>query len=559
MLNLAHMTLGTWPDGVPEPFRIVPECFASDYPLPRLTDVAPECGLAHSSISGGVCTEDFDRDGFLDVMVSSMGFTDQMRLFRSDGDGKFTDRTVEAGLTGLTGGLNMVHADYDNDGWADVLVLRGAWLGDSGTFPNSLLRNHGDGTFEDVTEAAGVLSFHPTQTAQWADFNLDGWLDLVIGNETHPSCAADHPCELFLNQRDGTFREVAAQVGSAIVAFVKGVAVADYDNDGRPDLFVSRRLEPKTLLRNVPDATPGGPGFKFVDVAEAVGIKGPMVSFPCWFFDYDNDGWLDLFCASNAGFGKVGVEGIGSFLAGRADPRVETLTLYRNQGDGTYKHAARELGLKRAILTMGSNFGDLDNDGWLDMVLGNGAPSLAALLPNKAFRNDGGKCFQDVTTAAGLGHLQKGHGVAFADLDNDGDQDIFCELGGFFPTDVYPSAVFENPGNANHWVTLRLEGVKANRSAIGARIRVDVTTPAGPRSIHLVCGTGGSFGSQSLQQEIGLGDATAIDRIFVRWPGSGTEQTLPGPTPDACYRIREDVTACEPVAMKRFKLGGGER
>jgi hypothetical protein len=557
MLNLAHMTLGSWPDAVPERFRIGPERFASDHPLPRFADVAPQCGLAHSSISGGVCLEDFDRDGFLDVLVSSMGFTDQLRLFRSNGDGTFADRTTEAKLTGLTGGLNLVHADYDNDGFADVFVLRGAWLGDSGEFPNSLLRNRGDGTFEDVTEAAGMLTFHPTQTAAWADFDGDGWLDLVVGNETQPNLETQRPCELWHNQRDGTFLDVAARVGADVVGFVKGVAVGDYDNDGRPDVLYSRRMDRKVLLHNVPAPAGAVPGFRFVDTADEMNLSGPNVSFPAWFFDFDNDGMQDLLIAANAGFGPVASDGIGAFLAGRGDG-IETIALYRNKGD-RFIHVSKKQRLDRAILTMGSNYGDLDNDGWLDIVLGNGAPSLAALLPNKAFRNDRGNGFQDVTTAGGFGHLQKGHGVAFADLDNDGDQDVFCELGGFFPTDVYPSALFENPGNANHWITLRLEGVKANRSAIGARLRVDLVTPGGPRSVHLTCGTGGSFGSSSLQQEMGLGDATAIERIVIRWPGSGTVQELEGPPLDGCYRIREDATACEPVVLKKLKLGGGER
>ncbi len=560
MLNLAHMTLGTWPDGVPKQYLISPSRFASDYDLPHFSDVAADCGLGISTISGGVCTEDFDRDGFLDVMVCSIGFHDPMHYFHSNGDGTFTDRTAEAGLTGLTGGLNMIHADYDNDGWTDLFVLRGAWLDQWGQIPNSLIRNCGDGTFEDVTEAAGLLSFHPTQTGQFADFNGDGWLDLVIGNETQNRDHGGHPAELYVSNRDGTFRNVASEVGADLVAFTKSVAVGDYDNDGRPDLFFSRRAEMNTLLRNVPDPRPDGPGFRMVDVSREAGIRGPRMSFPSWFFDFDNDGDLDLFVATNSGFGAKGPqEGIGEFIAGKPGPAVEFPILYRNRGNGKFEDATKALGGMRAILSMGSNIGDFDNDGWLDMYLGNGAPSFAALLPNKAFRNDGGKSFQDVTTAGGFGHLQKGHGVAFADLDNDGDQDVFCEVGGFYTGDVYPEVLFENPGTPNHWVTLRLEGVKANRSAIGARIRVDLATPAGKRSLHLVCGTGGSFGSQSLQQEIGLGDATAIESIFIRWPGSGTEQTLPGPALDHCYSIVEGAAASVPVEMKLIKLGGGSR
>ncbi len=560
MLNLAHMTLGTWPAEVPSQYLIPPERFASDYDLPRFQEVAADCGLGLSTISGGVSTEDFDRDGFLDVMVCSIGFHDQMHYFHSNGDGTFSDRTVAAGLTGLTGGLNLIHADYDNDGWTDVFVLRGAWLDQWGLIPNSLLRNRGDGTFEDVTEAAGVLSFHPTQTGQFADFNGDGWLDLVIGNETANREGTIHPAELFLSHRDGTFREVASEVGAAVIGFTKSVAVGDYDNDGRPDLFYSRRGEPNLLLHNVPDERAGGPGFRMVDVSAEAGIGGPIMSFPSWFFDFDNDGDLDLFVATNSGFGfgaQGATESIGEFIAAKPGSTFELPVLYRNLGNGKFEDATKAIGGIRAILSMGSNYGDLDNDGWLDLYLGNGAPSLAALIPNKAFRNAGGQHFQDVTTAGGLGHLQKGHGVAFADLDNDGDQDLFCELGGFFTGDFYPEALFENPGTPNHWVTLRLAGVKANRSAIGARIRVDLATPAGKRSLHLVCGTGGSFGASSLQQEIGLGDATAIEAIFIRWPGSATEQTLPGPALDHCYRIAEGSAVCEPVAMKKIHLGGG--
>jgi hypothetical protein len=538
---------------VPEKFRIGPERFASEYEMPRFRDVAEECGVALNTIAGGVCSEDFDHDGFIDLMVSSMGLSDQIHFLKSNGDGTFTDRTEAAGLTGIVGGLNMIHADYDNDGWEDVFVLRGAWYDEGGEIPNSLLRNRGDGTFDDVTEAAGVLSSHPTQTGVFADFDGDGWLDLVIGNETQ-SNKRPHPCELYLNQRDGTFKDVAAQVNANVVAFVKAVAVGDYDDDGRPDLFFSRRGQASILRRNVPDPTPGSVGFKFVDAPEASQPSKTTMNFPSWFFDYDNDGRLDLFIATNAGFTQKQGDSIGEFIAG-APNNLEMPALYHNEGGGKFKEVAAEMGIARAILTMGSNYGDFDNDGWLDVYLGNGAPSYSALLPNKAFRNDGGKRFQDVTTSLGLGHLQKGHGIAFADFDNDGDQDIYLETGGAYSGDVYPACLFENPGNSNHWITLRLQGVKANRSAMGARIRVDVETPHGERSIHVVCGTGGSFGSSSLQQEIGLGDATAVNRIFVRWPGSDTKQTIGGAKLDRVYRMVEGKDELEEVAVKKFKLG----
>ncbi|MBL8843268.1 MAG: CRTAC1 family protein [Planctomycetes bacterium] len=555
LLNLAHMTLGTWPDGVPEAFRIGRERFASEWDLPRWRDVAGECGVAHSTISGGACIEDFDRDGDLDLLCSSMGWDDPLRYYVSNGDGTFTDRAKEAGIDVLCGGLNCLQADYDNDGFADVLVLRGGWLQDMGRIPNSLLRNRGDGTFEDVTEAAGVLSWHPTQAAVFADFDGDGWLDLAIGNESSRG-GRNHPCELYWNQRDGTFREIAAEVGAAHCAMVKGIAAADVDDDGRPELFLSCRAGTDVLLHNRPDPTPGSPGFRFVDITRSAGTIGPEMSFPCWFFDYDNDGREDLFVATNAGFNGGTYDTVGTFMCGRAVEGLEMPKLYRNLGGLRFEDVSAAVRVDRAALTMGSNFGDLDADGWLDLYLGNGGPDLGALLPNVALRNDRGVVFQEVTTTAGLGHLQKGHGVAFGDLDHDGDEDLYEELGGFVSSDFYPAVLFENPTTGRRFITLRLEGVKANRAAIGARVRVDLATPSGPRSLHRTVGTGGSFGSSSLQQEIGLGDATAITAIHVRWPGSGTVQELPGPAMDAVYRLVEGG-ALEPVAVKPFRLGGG--
>src|SRR6185503_10312692 len=154
---------------------------------------------------------------------------------------------------------------------------------------------------------------------------------------------------------------------------------------------------------------------------------------------------------------------------------------------------------------MGCNFGDFDNDGWIDFYLGTGDPNLANLMPNRAFRNAEGRFFQDVTTSSGMGHLQKGHGVSFADLDNDGDQDIYHSVGGAYEGDFYRNALFENPGNSNRWITLKLEGVKSNRPALGARIKVVLDTKSGERAIHRVVSTGSTFGNNPFRQEIGLG------------------------------------------------------
>ncbi|HTI73037.1 MAG TPA: VCBS repeat-containing protein, partial [Candidatus Limnocylindria bacterium] len=176
LLNIAYMTLGEYPDKVPAKWLVPTNVFQSEYNLPRFPDGAAAAGLDVEGLAGGCIAEDFDGDGLLDVMISSWSIAGQLRFFHNNGDGTFAERTQEAGLTGLLGGLHIVQTDYNNDGLMDVLVLRGAWMGRAGRLPNSLLKNNGDGTFEDVTDAAGLLSFHPTQSAAWFDFDGDGWL-----------------------------------------------------------------------------------------------------------------------------------------------------------------------------------------------------------------------------------------------------------------------------------------------------------------------------------------------------------------------------------------------
>jgi hypothetical protein len=541
LLNIGFMTLGEYPDGVPAKWLIPPGVFDSEYDIGRFPDVAVDLGLDLVGLAGGAIIEDFDGDGNLDVMRSSWGLSDQLRYFRSNGDGIFTERTAEAGLLGITGGLNITHTDFNNDGHPDVLVLRGAWFFDEGRHPKSLLRNNGDGTFEDVTFDAGMLSPHPTQAAAWADFDNDGWLDVYIGHESW--AAGTHPCELYRNNRDGTFTEIAASAGVAHVGFIKGVAAGDYDNDGLPDLYLSDRGGRNVLFHN--DGS-----MRFSNASKAAGVDEALSSFPAWFFDYDNDGWLDLF-VSGFQWSSVG-DGCADYLG--LPHKASMPRLYRNRGDGTFANVTAEAGLNRLLLTMGSNYGDLDNDGWLDMYLGTGEPDYRGLTPNRAFRNDGGRRFQDVTTSGGFGNIQKGHGVAFGDLDNDGDQDIWVTMGGAYSGDLYHSLLFLNPGHGNRWITLRLEGVRSNRAAIGARVRVRVETPRGDRDIHVVAGTGGSFGSSSLQQEIGLGDAKAIRSVEITWPASGTVQRIEGLSMDRAYRIREGEPEAVPVAMKSFCL-----
>jgi hypothetical protein len=545
LLNIAYMTVGEYPHNVPERWLIPPEAFESDYDIKRFYDVAPNLGLDVVGMAGGSIMEDFDGDGYLDIMASSWGLRDQLRYFRNNGDGTFTELTEAAGLKGITGGLNMCHADYNNDGYPDVIVLRGAWLNEHGLHPNSLLRNNGDGTFDDVTEEAGVLSFHPTPTAAWGDYNNDGWIDLYIGNESTET--SHHPCELYHNNGDGTFTEVAAIVGVAAGGFVKGVAWGDYNNDGLLDIYVSRLYEPNILYRNEGKDASGRWSFK--DVSAEAGVTEPIYSFPTWFWDFDNDGWLDIFVSGYyAPHGAVAADYLG-LPTGAERPR-----LYRNNGDGTFTDVTKACNLYKVLYTMGCNFGDLDNDGFLDFYVSTGDPDFRSLMPNRMFRNAEGQYFQDVTASGGFGHLQKGNGVSFGDLDNDGDQDIYTVIGGLLPGDGFYNALFENPGHGNHWITLKLEGVQTNRAAIGARIKVSVSTENEIRDIYATVTTGGSFGASSLQQEIGLGQATSIHEIEISWPTTGKVQIFKDVEMDQMLKIQEGDPVPVSVKLKPFDL-----
>jgi tetratricopeptide (TPR) repeat protein len=549
LLNLAYMAVGEYPDKIPNRRLIPPKVFESEYEIGRFRDVAAERGLTVDGLAGGSIMEDFDVDGHLDIVTSSWGLRDPLRYFRNDGNGSFSEWTRKAGLDGQWGGLNLVQGDYNNDGYPDILVLRGAWLGffgpHQGDLPNSLLRNNGDGTFTDVTRESGLLSFHASSSAAWADYDLDGWLDLFIANES--TRHEIHPCELFHNNRDGTFTEVASSVGLNAIGVVKGAVWGDYNNDRYPDLYLSRFAESNLLYRN--DGARGS-GWRFTEVSRQARVTEPKLSFPVWFWDYDNDGWEDILVASFASYFE---DALGAVAADYLKlSKAEHSRLYRNNHDGTFADVTREAKMDAVLLTMGANFGDLDNDGFLDCYFGTGQPNLSSLVPNRMFRNDRGRYFQDVTTSGGFGHLQKGHGISFGDIDNDGDQDIYAVFGGAYSGDTFPDALFENPGNSNHWVTLRLQGVTCNRSAVGARVKITVLTDEGSRSIYSTVGAGGSFGASSLQQEIGLGKAKAIRSIEIRWPvKKGSAQVFADVPMDRIVRIRQGDP--HPVVVNRVK------
>ncbi len=507
LLNIAYMTLGKYPHKVPDQIRIDPHLLESATEFPRFQNIASDVGIATLSLSGGAVIDDFDGDGDLDQMTSSCGFADQLRFFRNV-DGSFRDATDEANLTGLYGGLNLVQADYDNDDDIDVFVMRGAWLGEMGQMPNSLLQNDGTGKFQDVTFASGLADQNfPTQTAVWADFNNDGHLDLYVGNE-------DYPSQLFENDGRGRFRDVAAKGNVENRRFTKGVTAADFNDDGYPDIYVSNLGGNNRLYQNNRDGT-------FIDVAESLQVTEPQSSLPTWFWDYNQDGVLDIFVASYSD--KMAYV---SHKFYQQPPAMEFDCLYEGNGNGGFREVAASRKLLDLTQAMGSNFGDLDNDGYPDFYLGTGYPQYEGLVPNLMYWNRGGRAFADVTTGGGFGHLQKGHAVIFSDIDNDGDQDVFQQMGGAYPGDRAADCLYENPGLGNSWVKIKLVGIKSNRSGIGVRIRATITEGDRSRNVYKWVNSGGSFGGSPLRQEIGLGKADSIDHLEVYWPTTNRRQSF---------------------------------
>ncbi len=534
LINLAYMVKGDYPDKVPHRW-LIPQLTPSDsITFPEFTEIAESAGLDHISLAGGSIADDFDGDGLIDIMVSSWGVDNQLHYFKNMGNRGFEDRTESANLIGITGGLNMVHGDYDNDGWVDVFVLRGGWFGEDGNHPNSLLKNNGDGTFTDVTISTNIYSEHPTQTASWGDFNNDGWLDLFIGNESAEGF--NHISELYQNNGDGTFSDVAQAHNINAIGFIKAVIWGDINNDGFLDLYISRLGEPNLLFQN------SGPenNYHFKEISKKSGVTEPLNSFPAWFWDFNNDGWEDIWVSGyDNTSGHVAMDYLGLKHDGES-PR-----LYQNNKDGTFTDVTKKANLDHPILTMGSNFGDLNNDGFLDFYAGTGDPDYRSIQPNRMFLNNRGESFDDVTFHGRFGHLQKGHGVSFADFDRDGDQDIHAVMGGAYEGSVYQNALFENPGGwKNHWVGLSLRGKQTNRLSIGARIEIVLE---GGFVVHRTVSSGGSFGGNPLDQMIGLGKDGEIKTINIFWPGSGTTQTFSGVDSNTWYLVTEN----ESISIKK--------
>ena len=499
------------------------------------------------TMTGGVAVFDYNNDGLLDIFftngaaIPSLEKNDPKyynRLFRNNGDGTFTVVTESAGLKGMGYSMGVAAGDYDNDGFVDLYI--------TGVNYNQLFHNNGDGTFTDVTAKAGVSGLLPnsgkpwSQTAGWIDYNNDGLLDLFVVNyldydiHTAALCnmeGAPAYCSpngfrgtsniLYRNNGDGTFTDVSAQSHiSQYVGKGMGVAFADFDDDGFTDIFVSNDTFPNFLLHNNGDGT-------FTDVALEAGVaftgSGKTVAgMGADFRDLDNDGKPDIFHAAMFG---------------------DTFPLYRNLGGGQFEDVTGRTGLTALtsrFTAWGAGAFDFDNDGRKDLfaatsdILDN-ADALVHrpyALANLLLRNKGDLTFEDLSAKAGAGFsMPAAHrGAAFGDFNNDGKIDIVVTV-----LNGPPELLMNRTKNQNHWIILKLVGVRSNRDGLGTKVKI--STSHGDQYNEATTAVGYNSSSDK-RVHFGLGDAAVIDRIELAWP-SGVKQTLTNVKADQVLTVTE--------------------
>ena len=498
----------------------------------RHNNGASEHKYMPETMGAGCLFFDFDNDGHLDIFLVNSGKTcanptkhrteyDEMNvLYRNNGDGTFTDVTKQSGFEKDFGfGMGCVSADYDNDGDADL------YLTNYGT--NQLYRNNGDGTFSDVTTQAGVGDSRWSVSATFGDYNLDGYLDLYVVNYLDYQIETAHPCilegvhiycgpheypgakdTLYRNNGDGTFTDVTERAGVQNDGKGLGVLFTDYDNDGKPDIFVANDAVEDFLYHNNGDGT-------FTDVAVSAGIAynsegRATASMGIANGDYDNDGLLDLFVTNFS---------------------LEVNSLFHNDGNGLYTMTTFETGLAEpsfSQLGFGTQFLDADNNGTLDLFVANGhvwdnvaeiTPSLSYKQKCQFFTNTGESIFRDISEKVGVFFTQPvvGRGTAIGDYDNDGDIDILVPC-----SNDTPVLLRNDTQVNNNWLKIELVGTKSNRDGIGSKVVVKT----GDKTLVKEVTCGGSYASGSeLALHFGLGTYTEVDLIKVKWQ-SGHNQIL---------------------------------
>jgi tetratricopeptide (TPR) repeat protein len=515
---LAAQKLGGYPPDIPESHRMDMKVGWAPTSI-EYEDIAGRTGLDKTSGGRGIAVFDYDGDGRLDVAIACAH--GGLSLYRNNGDGTFKDVSIESGVYRAVNGFGLAAGDYTNTGFPSLCVVRNGFYGGM----IELWRNNGDGTFTDVSITSGVSAWAPAFSCSWVDFDCDGKLDLFVCTNLGGLFDRKVPHKLYRNNGDGTFTDIAEQAGIESPWGAIGHSWGDYNNDGYPDLFLSNAIGRPQLFRNNGDGT-------FTDVTKEAHLDVPALAFNAQFCDIDNDGWLDIIQYTWA----IHDDSIHSMRTGSAPPYGHATRVYRNNRDGTFTVISPELGLTECWGSMSGNAADINNDGYLDIVLGNGGPLMDRNEPMVVLESDG-KRFRDVTFSAGLPYMGKGHGVNCADLFDDGRLTILCATGGAYPGDLMTTSVFAPKHRPGNYLAVVLQGTKSNRAAIGARLKL----VAGGREQHRVINGGSNFGCLPPQQHFGLADLDHVDALEIWWP-SGHHQRVENPPINTRITIVEGST-----------------
>jgi FG-GAP-like repeat/ASPIC and UnbV len=489
----------------------------------EIDEVAAEIGLDKTAGGRGTAVFDLNGDGTLDVVIA--GAHAGCSLYRNNGDGTFTNISTGSGLDRCVYAFSMAVGDYDNNGLPDLFIVGLGFFNS----PGKLMRNNGDGTFTDVTEEAGLNIWGPGFVSTWIDYDGDGYLDLFVTNNLGGLFDHKTPNRLFHNNGNGTFTDVTTAAGLTTLWPSLGATWGDFRNCGLPDLFISN-LGHAQLFRNNGDGT-------FTDVSHAAGIDAAAIGTNCLCCDIDNDGWLDIvqFTYSRP------QDAIYTLRTGHGPRGSAPMRVWRNNRDGTFTNIAPQLGLTGCWGTMSGTVGDVNNDGHLDILMGNGGPGMDHTEASLLLENDGCR-FHNVTFAAGMPFTGKGHGANMADLAGDGRLHLIVAGGGMYPGDLLTATVFRPKRLPGNYLNVRLVGTRSNRDAIGARLRLQ----AGGRAQHRLVSGGSGFGCLPYEQHFGLATLKQIDYVEIRWP-SGYLQRLEQPPINHTLRIVEGRPGWEAV------------